>query len=183
MVTGQLIQWFDWGPSQPSGPDQHCLYIVGGFLGYQWADFHCDFEVISSYQSLNIYFFLLLQMTFLCEYKVNTGNPWTSEKTGTESVVTFHDMTETSSHLTNKVDNTDVIQQTEENIKVTEIMIKVDGEDNSIEVIANSESSVIINKKDVFREKVKLEKDETSWSIFEMLKNVIKMPFRNSWNQ
>jgi len=165
-TTGQLIQWFDWGPSQPSGPDQHCLYIVGGFLGYQWADFHCDFE-----------------MTFLCEYKVNTGNPWKSEKTGTESVVTFHDMTETSSHLINKVDNTDVIQQTEENIKVTEIMTKVDGEDNSIEVIANSESSVIINKKDVFREKVKLEKDETSWSIFEMLKNVIKMPFRNSWNQ
>ena len=45
-IAGQLIQWFDWGPSQPSGPDQHCLYIVGGFMGYQWADFHCDFEVI-----------------------------------------------------------------------------------------------------------------------------------------
>ena len=57
--TGQLIQvtriptilyplfskWFDWGPGQPSGRDQHCLYIVGGFLGYQWADFHCEFEV------------------------------------------------------------------------------------------------------------------------------------------
>ena len=38
-------KWFDWGPGQPSGRDQHCLYIVGGFLGYQWADFNCEFEV------------------------------------------------------------------------------------------------------------------------------------------
>jgi hypothetical protein len=30
------------------------MYIVGGYLGYQWADFHCGFE-----------------MTFLCEHDVN----------------------------------------------------------------------------------------------------------------
>ena len=51
-LSGQLIQHFNWGPSQPNGGDQHCMYIVGGYLGYQWADFHCGFE-----------------MTFLCEYK------------------------------------------------------------------------------------------------------------------
>ena len=56
---GQLIREFNWGPSQPSGGDQHCMYIVGGYLGYQWADFHCGFE-----------------MTFLCEYKVNDHEAW-----------------------------------------------------------------------------------------------------------
>ena len=31
------------------GKDQHCLYVVGGWLGYQWADFHCDFQVLNVY--------------------------------------------------------------------------------------------------------------------------------------
>ena len=35
------------------------MYIVGGYLGYQWADFHCGFE-----------------MTFLCEYHVNEVEAW-----------------------------------------------------------------------------------------------------------
>ena len=65
-ATGELIRWWDWGPGQPQpgkydmkinsflddyitlGKDQHCLYVVGGWLGYQWADFHCDFQVIKS---------------------------------------------------------------------------------------------------------------------------------------
>ncbi len=57
--SGQLIRDFNWGPSQPNGGDQHCMYIVGGYLGYQWADFHCGFE-----------------MTFLCEYQVNDHQAW-----------------------------------------------------------------------------------------------------------
>ena len=57
--AGQLIKNFNWGPSQPNGGDQHCMYIVGGYLGYQWADFHCGFE-----------------MTFLCEYDVNDIEAW-----------------------------------------------------------------------------------------------------------
>nr|XP_053642993.1 perlucin-like isoform X1 [Cherax quadricarinatus]XP_053642994.1 perlucin-like isoform X2 [Cherax quadricarinatus] len=57
--TGQLVDFSNWGPSQPSGGDQHCMYLVGGLLGYQWADFHCDFD-----------------MHFLCEYSVNTVKPW-----------------------------------------------------------------------------------------------------------
>lgn len=59
VFPGQLIRQFNWGPSQPSGDDQHCMYIVGGFMGYQWADFHCSFE-----------------MTFLCEYEVNPQMAW-----------------------------------------------------------------------------------------------------------
>ncbi|KAK3885239.1 hypothetical protein Pcinc_010513 [Petrolisthes cinctipes] len=57
--TGQLVDYSNWGPSQPSGGDQHCMYLVGGLLGYQWADFHCDFD-----------------MHFLCEYGVNDVQPW-----------------------------------------------------------------------------------------------------------
>jgi len=57
--TGQLIRNFNWGPAQPSGGPQHCMYVVGGVLGYQWADFHCDFE-----------------MNFLCEYQVNRQIAW-----------------------------------------------------------------------------------------------------------
>ena len=46
IILGELIGWYDWGPGQPQpGRDQHCLYVVGGWLGYQWADFHCDFQV------------------------------------------------------------------------------------------------------------------------------------------
>ena len=52
--SGQLIRNFNWGPAQPSGGPQHCMYVVGGILGYQWADFHCDFE-----------------MNFLCEYQAS----------------------------------------------------------------------------------------------------------------
>ena len=39
------------------------MYIVGGFLGYQWADFHCAFE-----------------MTFLCEYEVNSQVAWRKKR-------------------------------------------------------------------------------------------------------
>ena len=65
-ASGDLIRWWDWGPGQPQpgtkllrntfldvicipGKDQHCLYVVGGWLGYQWADFHCDFQVLNVY--------------------------------------------------------------------------------------------------------------------------------------
>ncbi|CAL4128821.1 unnamed protein product [Meganyctiphanes norvegica] len=57
--TGQLVDYSNWGPSQPSGDDQHCMYMVGGILGYQWADFHCEFN-----------------MNFLCEHGVNDAQPW-----------------------------------------------------------------------------------------------------------
>ena len=52
--TGHLIKYFNWGLGQPSGGDQHCLYVVGGWLGYQWADFHCDFQVTASTSSTSL---------------------------------------------------------------------------------------------------------------------------------
>jgi len=61
--TGQLIRNFNWGPAQPSGGPQHCMYVVGGILGYQWADFQCDFE-----------------MNFLCEYQVNRQVAWKKKR-------------------------------------------------------------------------------------------------------
>lgn len=57
--AGQQVRYTDWGPSQPTGGDQHCMYIVGGMLGYQWADLHCEFE-----------------MNFICEYRANQVTPW-----------------------------------------------------------------------------------------------------------
>ncbi|XP_050734505.1 perlucin-like protein [Eriocheir sinensis] len=61
--TGQLVSYSNWGPSQPSGGDQHCMYLVGGLLGYQWADFHCEFD-----------------MNFLCEHSVNQVQVWRRRK-------------------------------------------------------------------------------------------------------
>ena len=137
-------------------------------------------------------------MTFLCEYNVNTANPWKHEitklKKGEEIIETHvtelkrKSVTEKIQTLTNnefdiKIKNSNQIQKDHISSQVTEIQSKVEGEDNSIEVIANEESSVIINKKDLFRKTEKIVSDDTSWSIFEMLKNVIKMPFRKSWNQ
>ncbi|KAG0710690.1 hypothetical protein GWK47_022301 [Chionoecetes opilio] len=57
--AGQLVSYSNWGPSQPSGGDQHCMYLVGGLLGYQWADFHCEFD-----------------MNFLCEHRVTDVQVW-----------------------------------------------------------------------------------------------------------
>ena len=37
----------------------YLISTLGGYLGYQWADFHCGFE-----------------MTFLCEYDVNDIEAW-----------------------------------------------------------------------------------------------------------
>ena len=45
ILLGELVEWVNWGMGQPTGLDQHCMYIVGGQHGYQWADFHCGFQV------------------------------------------------------------------------------------------------------------------------------------------
>ena len=60
------------------------------------------------------------------------------------------------------------------------IKTKIEGEHNGIEVIASKDSSIIIIKKDVYKKSEKLKSDNVSWSIFEMLKNVIKMPFKKA---
>ena len=56
-------------------------------------------------------------------------------------------------------------------------MEQVQGTKNQIEVISRDKSSVIFQKKDqvVVSESLKQE-DDTSWSIFQFLENVIKMP-------
>jgi len=190
--TGQLIQWFDWGPGQPSGRDQHCLYIVGGFLGYQWADFHCEFE-----------------MTFLCEYRVNRGDVWTHPRLPSYSPVQQDNRWQLStirppppsssssstlptskpaSRPTSATSTTprptlfslfDIpAKEIEKNlVEGSDLVEQVQGTKNQIEVISRDKSSVIFQKKDqvVVSESFKQE-DDTSWSIFQFLKNVIKMP-------
>ena len=44
LPTGQLVQWFDWGPGQ-ADVNEHCMNMVAGRRGYQWANFNCGFEV------------------------------------------------------------------------------------------------------------------------------------------
>jgi len=54
------------------------MYIVGGFLGYQWADFHCEFQAESNLGNDISSCFTLgdFRMTFLCEHAVNPGHAW-----------------------------------------------------------------------------------------------------------
>ena len=65
----------------------------------------------------------------------------------------------------------------EDNLVEASDLVK-QGSRNQIEVISRDKSSVIFQKKDqldVVSESLKQE-DDTSWSIFQFLKNVIKMP-------
>ena len=90
VLFGFLTTLYD---PQPSGEDQHCLYLVGGRLGHQWADFNCNFEVRKCclmWALVCVVFFSkddisynfcqhkekLSQMNFLCELDVNPGDPW-----------------------------------------------------------------------------------------------------------
>jgi len=180
--TGQLIQWFDWGPGQPSGRDQHCLYIVGGFLGYQWADFNCEFE-----------------MTFLCEFRVNRGDVWSHPSLPSYSPIqqdnhwqlsTIAPPPETTSKQTSRPTTAtsttprptlfslfDIPAKQQDLVEESDILSQVQGSESQIEVITRDKSSVIFQKKDqtVTSESLK-EDNDTNWSIFQFLKNVIKMP-------
>ena len=59
----------------------------------------------------------------------------------------------------------------------SDILSQVQGSESQIEVITRDKSSVIFQKKDqtVTSESLK-EDNDTNWSIFQFLKNVIKMP-------
>ena len=131
-------------------------------------------------------------MTFLCEYNVNTPTPWesklnkdTNKKESSQLIITLEKLIPTNFHdKHNKENDEGVESNTKESksdvIMENDIKSKIEGENNSIEVIANKVKSVILIKKDAFMKSEKLKSDNVSWSIFEMLKNVIKMPFRNS---
>merc|ERR1712083_1041991 len=130
-------------------------------------------------------------MTFLCEYNVNTANPWNlkkkKKKTKNKSPQKTSVQVQKNFSVApkNKKGIIEELKKDEIDIEVNEIPqdiieTKVEGKDNSIEVIANKDSSVVIIKKDAFKSSEKLKGDNVSWSIFEMLKNVIKMPFQRA---
>ena len=62
-------------------------------------------------------------------------------------------------------------------MEASDLVKQDEGSENQIEVISRDKSSVIFQKKDqvAVSESLKQE-DDTSWSIFQFLKNVIKMP-------
>ena len=135
-------------------------------------------------------------MTFLCEYNVNTATPWKSKLNKSKEVSKKKEISQQNyipfeklfsknlSEKPNKENHERFENNTKESksdvIMKNEIKTKIEGEDNGIEVIANKDSSIILSKKDVYKKSEKLKSDNVSWSIFEMLKNVIKMPFKRS---
>ena len=130
-------------------------------------------------------------MTFLCEYNVNTASPWNlktkkkkiknkiSQKTSVPLQNNFPAAPKNKKDIIEKIKKDEIDMEINE-IDPNSIETRVEGKDNSIEVIANKDSSVVIIKKDAFKRSEKLVGDNVSWSIFEMLKNVIKMPFQRS---
>ena len=63
-----------------------------------------------------------------------------------------------------------------DNRLVSSVSIGLQGEDNTIEVIASNRDSVIIRKIEEPDGIQVTKADDTSWSIFQFLKNVIQMP-------
>ena len=140
-------------------------------------------------------------MTFLCEYRVNRGDVWTHPGLPSYSPVQEDNQWQLSTiqplpplpsstlPTTKPTTATSTTprptlfslfdipaKQMEENLVEASDLVK-QGSRNQIEVISRDKSSVIFQKKDqlVVSESLKQE-DDTSWSIFQFLKNVIKMP-------
>ena len=144
-------------------------------------------------------------MTFLCEYRVNRGDVWTHPRLPSYSPVqednrwqlsTIQPPPPPSTRPTSKPTTRPTTaasttprptlfslfdipaKQLEENlVEASDLVKQVEGSENQIEVISRDKSSVIFQKKDqvAVSESLKQE-DDTSWSIFQFLKNVIKMP-------
>jgi len=152
--TGQLIQDFNWGPSQPNGGDQHCMYIVGGYLGYQWADFHCGFE-----------------MTFLCEYQVNEVEAWrrrrqmvqfNSNKTRDNTLASSAPLSVRYGFM-KKPETSRVPKETKKSVTVTQKPYR-----NSVVISTNKvETNEIINQQQP-------EKQSDDSTVFNFLKSIIK---------
>ena len=129
-------------------------------------------------------------MTFLCEYNEISASPWKSKlnketnkkESSQQKSVPFEKLLPKKKHNTDNYESfrKNAIESKTGVIIENQIKTKIEGEDNGIEVIANKDSSIIIIKKDVYKKSEKLKSDNVSWSIFEMLKNVIKMPFKKS---
>ena len=129
-------------------------------------------------------------MTFLCEYNEISASPWKSKlnKETNKKESSQQKSVPLEKLLPKKEHNKDNYESFEKNtiesksdvIMENKIKTKIEVEDNAIEVIANKDSSIILSKKDVYKKSEKLKSDNVSWSIFEMLKNVIKMPFKRS---
>ena len=143
-------------------------------------------------------------MTFLCEYRVNRGDVWTHPRLPSYSPVqednrwqlstlgppppSTRPTSKPTTRPTTAASTTprptlfslfDIpAKQLEENlVGASDLVTEVQGSENQIEVISRDKSSVIFQKKDQVAVSESLKQgDDTSWSIFQFLKNVIKMP-------
>ena len=139
-----------------------------------------------------------MQMTFLCEYRVNRGDVWThpslpsyspdqqddhwqlstiappttpttTEKTTKPTSATFSTPRPTLFSLFDISAN----PMEENSLEESETVLH-----NQIEVITRDKSSVVFHQKkdNTIMSETLQPDDDTSWSIFQFLKNVIKMP-------
>lgn len=184
--TGQLIKNFNWGPSQPNGGDQHCMYIVGGYLGYQWADFHCGFE-----------------MTFLCEYDVNDIEAWrrrrqyqgrmepdlqklkeTIEDIGDDNnyaLKVHYGFTNETSITSSTVPNNEIYDQ--QSSDTTNVIVTKKPYRNSVVIstmtstLGSTKTKSItkpeVVKKDVIKKPSKQNSDD--WTVYNFLKSIVKL--------
>ncbi|XP_023328161.1 lithostathine-1-alpha, partial [Eurytemora carolleeae] len=133
--TGELVEWVNWGMGQPTGLDQHCMYIVGGQHGYQWADFHCGF-----------------QMQFLCEYKNQKYPEWKIKNLSSEKnpMSTKKNISKISRPIINQestVNSATFSSPTSSPDKTEASDVKVRmGAAETFKVLAQDEKSVVLNK-------------------------------------
>ena len=116
-------------------------------------------------------------MTFLCEHHVRT----VSEKF--EDIEDNLDNFEGNDIVGNYIEDTDDLrtqlnsesEKESSNVIQNHVINKV--EHDIIKVIAQNKSTILIHQKDVPEKEVKTQADDTTWSIFQFIKNVIKLPF------
>ena len=141
-------------------------------------------------------------MTFLCEFRVNRGDVWSLPSLPSYSPIqqdnhwqlstiappVLKTTSKQTSRPTTATSTTprptlfslfDIPAKRKEQdlVEESDILSQVQGSESQIEVITRDKSSVIFQKKDqtVTSESLK-EDNDTNWSIFQFLKNVIKMP-------
>ena len=141
-------------------------------------------------------------MTFLCEFRVNRGDVWSHPSLPSYSPIQQDNhwqlstiappVPKTTSKQTSRpttatsttprptlfsLFDIPVKRKEQDLVEESDILSQVQGSESQIEVITRDKSSVIFQKKDqtVTSESLK-EDNDTNWSIFQFLKNVIKMP-------
>ena len=136
--------------------------IVGGYLGYQWADFHCGFE-----------------MTFLCEYKVNEIEAWRRRRL----------MDDPNLLLQQRKLNTPISVNTDSSSEENSVKIRYGFKNNTIDKVPKSvlvtqrpyRNSVLISTTKTATKMKKIEEKsinktkDDDFTVYKFLKSIVKL--------